>query len=55
MKILTKTTTVRLPNTVHDELIELSKLTNKHPSQIIRESVFQFVRYYRQNPQEISL
>ena len=39
MKILTKTTTVRLPKPTHEEVIRLSTDLQRHPSSIMREAI----------------
>jgi hypothetical protein len=52
MQIFTRTTSVRVPKTMHDELIELSNLVHKHPSQLIRDSISQFITTQRRQLQE---
>jgi predicted transcriptional regulator len=46
--------TFRLPHTLDAELVELAKSIPMHPSMLIRDAVSQYVRYYRNNPDEVS-
>jgi len=51
-----KSTTVRLSNNTFDDLKYVSEQLNKHPSQIVRESLITFLKTHSktQNPQEIA-
>jgi len=53
MKILTKTTSVRFPSSLYDGLTKLSKVANKHPSQLIRESIEQFITQQKHSIERI--
>lgn len=44
MKILTKTTTVRLPRAVHDDILALSRRQQTHVSTLLRQAILEFVR-----------
>jgi predicted transcriptional regulator len=47
MKIQTRRISIRIPDDLHAELIKLSQLIQKHPSQIVRDSVQQSLISYR--------
>ena len=46
--------TFRLPNTLDAEIVELAKAVPRHPSDLIRDAVSQYVRFYRDNPNELA-
>lgn len=54
MKIFTKTTTVRLPSTMFEDLVSLSEVIQKHPSQIVRLAISDLIRHYRNDPDDFA-
>jgi len=55
MRINTVSRTFRLPPDLDADLLELAKAAPRNPSQLCREAVSQFVRYYKANPKELQL
>ena len=47
MKILTKTTTVRLPTITHLQLTEIANQTRRHPSALMRDAIYDYVLNYQ--------
>ena len=45
--------TFRLPHTLDAEIVELAKAIPRHTSDLIRDAVTQYVRFYREHPQEL--
>ena len=54
LQIQNTSRTFRLPNTLDAEIVELARSIPLHPSTLIRDAVSQYVRYYRNNPDEVS-
>jgi len=46
--------TFRLPQSLDAEIVELAKAVPRHPSELIRDAVSQYVRFYRENPRELA-
>ena len=55
MRIHTVTKTIRIPESLNEDLIQLSLKVQRHSSTIIRDSISKFVKYYLQNPKELSV
>ena len=46
--------TFRLPHTLDAELVELAKAIPRHPSDLIRDAVAQYVRFYKNHLDELA-
>lgn len=46
--------TFRLPKTLDAEIVALAQAIPLHPSTLIRDAVSQYVRFYRDNPHELT-
>lgn len=53
MRINTVSRTFRLTPALDADLAELAKAVPRNPSQLCREAVSQFVRFYKTNPKEL--
>ncbi len=54
LQIQNTSRTFRLPNTLDAEIVELARAIPRHPSDLIRDAVAQYVRFYRNNPDELA-
>jgi predicted transcriptional regulator len=46
--------TFRLPHTLDAEIVELAKAIPRHPSDLIRDAVTQYVRFYKNHLDELA-
>jgi len=53
MRVNTVSRTFRLPPALDADLVELAKAVPRNPSQLCRDAVGQFVRFYKANPKEL--
>lgn len=54
MKIHTVSRTFRLTPTLEESLLALARSIPRHPSDLIRDAVAQYVNFYKANPKELA-